>query len=144
MRPGGNGVTGKTTTSPSLTEHSVTSRGLFIYMILISSQTITLRVGKESNIITWLLLATLIIRKSKKRLAKGMWKWGPGHSLWPNLVIHILGGQQFGDVYEKSYMLTSWSQLSASWGHPQEMIPNSEKTCRTGKCPLNNFVLMKN
>lgn len=72
MRPGGNGVIGKTMTTPSLTEHSAASRGLFIYMILISSQMKTLRVFKENNIITRLLLVPLIIRKTKKMLARGM------------------------------------------------------------------------
>lgn len=62
-----------------------------------------------------------------KALAKGVWKWGPGHSL---------GGQQFGDVYEKSYVFESWPQSSPSWGHPQEMILSSEKAGWTRRCPL--------
>lgn len=104
-------------------------------MILISSWTITLR-GRQRKYYSYLIVIRdtddLGARKGAGQGCVEMGTW----TLSVTKLGHSLGGQQFGDVYEKSYVFESWPQSSPSWGHPQEMILSSEKAGWTRRCPL--------
>lgn len=82
-------------------------------MILISSQTITLR-GKQGNYYNYLMAIVGINNQRVRKLDAGQVyvEIVTGLSCWPIRVTPFLGGQQVGDVYEKSYVLESWPQPS--------------------------------